>query len=118
MGKNTEIDQFYNQQLNEYLESEEYIFPIVDYKGETLDIAWGDIYQLEDNSNSYVFSEKDAVEFFDWLKGQYKDVLDLLEDFSLDINDLIFAIEDGEFSTDGTMDFLLFLGAEKVEVEW
>lgn len=117
MGQNTEIDQFYNQQLDEYLESKEYICPIVDYKGETLDIAWGDIFQLESSSTTYVFREEESVEFFDWLKGQYKDVLDLLEDFSLNINDLVFAIEDGEFSTDGTMDFLLFLGAEKVETE-
>lgn len=117
MGENTAIDQFYNQQLNEYLENEEYIRPIVDYKGETLDITWGDIFQLESSSTTYVFREKESVEFFDWLKNQYKDVLDLLEDFSLDINDLVFAIEDGEFSTDGTMDFLLFLGAERMEVE-
>ncbi|NUF97298.1 hypothetical protein GYW21_00270 [Lactobacillus mellis] len=118
MGENTAIDQFYNQQLNEYLKSEEYIYPIVDYKGETLDIAWGDIFQLESSSTTYVFREKESVEFFDWLKNQYKDVLDLLEDFSLDINDLVFAIEDGEFSTDGTMDFLLFLGAKKTEVDY
>ena len=67
MGENTAIDQFYNQQLNEYLESEEYICPIVDYKGETLDIAWDDIFQLESSSTTYVFREKESVEFFDWV---------------------------------------------------
>lgn len=117
MGEKTAIDQFYNQQLNEYLESEEYICPIVDYKCETLDIAWGDIFQLESSNTTYVFREEESVEFFDWLKNQYKDVLDLLEDFSLDINDLVFAIEDGEFSTDGSMDFLIFLGAERIEAD-
>lgn len=109
------IDDFFRQQLDKHLQSEEYLYPIEDYKGETLDIAWGDVFQLESSSTTYVFREEESVEFFDWLKNQYKNVLDLLDDFSLDINDLVFAIEDGEFSTDGTMDFLLFLGAEKVE---
>lgn len=118
MGEKTAMDQFYNQKLNEYLKSEEYIYPIVDYKGETIDIAWGDVFQLEDSSTTYFFRKEEAVEFFDWLKGRYKDILALLKDFNLDINYLVFAIEDGEFSTDGSMDFLLFLGAEKVEVKW
>lgn len=118
MNEGMAIDHFYKQQLNTYLDSEEDKQPIVDYQGQTLDAAREIVYRLESSSKLYIFGEDNAVEFLDWLKGQYKDVLQLLKDFGLDIDDLFYAIEDGEFSTDGTMDFLLFLGAEKVEAEW
>ena len=117
MNEGMAIDHFYKQQLNAYLDSEEDKQPIVDYQGQTLDASREIVYRLESSSKLYIFGEDNAVEFLDWLKGQYKDVLQLLKDFGLDIDDLFYAIEDGEFSTDGTMDFLLFLGAEKVEAE-
>lgn len=117
MNEGMAIDHFYKHQLNAYLDSEEDKHPIVDYQGETLDAAREIGYRLESSSKLYVFDQDNAVEFLDFLKGQYKDAHQLLKDFGLDIDDLFYAIEDREFSIDCTMDFLLFLSAEKAEAE-
>lgn len=117
MNEGMAIDHFYKHQLNAYLDSEEDKQPIVDYQGETLDAAREIVYRLESSSKLYVFDQDNAVEFLDLLKGQYKDAHQLLKDFGLDIDDLFYAIEDSEFSIDCTMDFLLFLSAEKAEAE-
>ena len=118
MNEGMAIDHFYKHQLNAYLDSEEDKQPIVDYQGETLDAAREIVYRLESSSKLYVFDQDNAVEFLDFLKGQYKDAHQLLKDFGLDIDDLFYAIEDSEFSIDCTIDFLLFLSAEKAEAEW
>jgi beta-lactam-binding protein with PASTA domain len=115
MNEGIAMDNFYKQKLDEYLSSQEYSSTVEDYQGETLDAAKQTVYQLENSNSIDIFAESDAVEFFDWLKNQYQDAVDMLKDYKLDVSDLIDAIADGQFSTDGTMDFLLFMGAEKLE---
>lgn len=117
MNEGIAMDNFYKQELGEYLRNQEYKKPIKDFKGNILDLETEIVYQLESNTTTFYFAKSDAVEFFDWLKNQYQDAVDMLKDYRLDVSDLIDAIADGQFSTDGTMDFLLFLGAEEVEID-
>jgi hypothetical protein len=115
MNEGMAMDNFYKQELGEYLRNQEYKKPIEDFKGNILDLETEIVYQLESNTTTFYFAKSDAVEFYDWLKNKYSDTFKMLDDFNLDTKDLVMAITDGEFSTDGTMDFLLFLGAEKLE---
>lgn len=111
------IDTYNAQLLDEELAKQEPKAPVTDFRGETIDAAGQTVYYLEGASATDYFCESDAVEYLDWLKQQYSDELDMIEDFGLNVHDLFRAIEDGEFSENGQMDLLLFLGAEKVEVD-
>lgn len=103
MNQGWKIDHYYKQQLDKYLGTDGY--------------RSTDIYILENPNKSYMFEKSTAVEFLDELKQKYIDEVDMINDFGRTINDLFDAIETGEFSTNGTMDLLIFMGAEKVEGE-
>lgn len=109
------IDAYNAQLLDEELAKQEPKVPVTDFRGETIDAAGQTVYCLEGASATDYFCESDAVEYLDWLKQQYSDELDMIADFGFNVHDLFRAIEDGEFSENGQMDLLLFLGAEKVE---
>ena len=108
------IDAYNAQLLDEELAKEPKA-PVTDFRGETIDAAGQTVYYLEGASATDYFCESDAVEYLNWLKQQYSDELDMIEDFGFNVHDLFRAIEDGEFSENRQMDLLLFLGAEKVE---
>ena len=111
------IDMYNAQLLDHELRNQEPKHLVMDYQNQSVDAAAENVYYLEGPNNTDYFREKDAVDYLEWLKKQYSDEIDMINDFGFTTQDLFLAIQSGDFSTNGTMDLLLFLGAEKVEVE-
>ena len=86
---------------------------LVKYLG-TNEFSPTDIYILESPNDVYMFEKSKAVEFLDELKQKYIDEVEMINDFGKTIVDLFKAIKAGEFNANGTMDFLIFMGAKSI----
>lgn len=114
-------DKHLRQQTNEYYRNEDKPdyndhCMVTDYKGDQLNYYVEPVWRITDGGDfDFIFSEDEAIQFYEDLVDIVGDPSDLLKIYGRTIEQLKLAVNAGEFARDKRMPMLKFLGAFPVD---